>query len=110
MFAFFHPNIGIGIANWFSHKSKEKTYSDNHAFYGEKEFLIQHARAFLKVEPIDYFIFGHRHLPMIYKLNENSSYINLGDWIEYNTFVLVNENEVLLKSFTDTSANFIYNQ
>ncbi len=109
LFAFFHPNIGIGLANYFSQKSKEETYSDNHAFYGENEFLIQHARNFLKYEHIDYFIFGHRHLPMIYKLNNQSNYINLGDWIDYNTYLELDENEVTIKSFTDSSANYIYN-
>ena len=109
LFAFFHPNIGIGLASYFSQKSKEETYSDNHAFYGENEFLIQHARNFLKYEHIDYFIFGHRHLPMIYKLNNQSNYINLGDWIDYNTYLELDENEVSIKSFTDSSANYIYN-
>jgi UDP-2,3-diacylglucosamine hydrolase len=109
LFAFFHPNIGIGLANYFSQKSKEETYNDNHAFYGENEFLIQHARNFLKQEAIDYFIFGHRHLPMIYKLNNQSNYVNLGDWIAYNTYLQLDENEVVLKSFTDLEANYIYN-
>lgn len=109
LFAFFHPNIGIGLANYFSQKSKEETYSDNHAFYGENEFLIQHARNFLKHEHIDYFIFGHRHLPMMYRLNKQSNYVNLGDWIEYNTYLQVSENEIIIKSHTNTSANYIYN-
>lgn len=109
LFAFFHPNIGIGLANYFSQKSKEETYSDNHAFYGENEFLIQHARNFLKHEHIDYFIFGHRHLPMMYRLNKRSNYVNLGDWIEYNTYLQVSENEIIIKSHTNTSANYIYN-
>lgn len=109
LFAFFHPNIGIGLANYFSQKSKEETYSDNHAFYGENEFLIQHARNFLKHEHIDYFIFGHRHLPMMYRLNKQSNYVNLGDWIEYNTYLQVSENEIIIKSYTNTSANYIYN-
>jgi len=60
-------------------------------------------------EHIDYFIFGHRHLPMIYKLNNQSNYINLGDWIDYNTYLELDENEVTIKSFTDSSANYIYN-
>jgi UDP-2,3-diacylglucosamine hydrolase len=108
LFAFFHPNIGIGLANYFSRKSKEETYSDNHAFYGENEFLIQHARSFLKHEHIDYFIFGHRHLPMIYKLSDQSNYVNLGDWIDYNTYLEVSDNEVVMKSFTDSNASYIY--
>ncbi len=108
MFAFFHPNIGIGIANWFSHKSKEKTYNDNHAFYHEEEHLIIHARNILALEHIDYFVFGHRHLPMIYELNEKSNYVNLGDWMEYNTYFSIDENGAELKSYTDETANYVY--
>ncbi len=109
LFAFFHPNIGIGIANWFSHKSKQKTYTDNHSFYGENEFLIKHARSFLVFEKIDYFIFGHRHLPMIYPLNKDSQYINLGDWIEYDTYLMLDESGIELKSYTNPTQVFVYN-
>jgi UDP-2,3-diacylglucosamine hydrolase len=109
LFAFFHPNIGISIANFLSNRSKQKTYSDNHAFYGEEEFLIKHARSFLSIEQIDIFIFGHRHLPMIYELSPNSKYVNLGDWIDYFTyFELTPEGGFSLKSFKDPNANFYF--
>jgi UDP-2,3-diacylglucosamine hydrolase len=57
-------------------------------FLGEdKEFLILYAKEKLKKEEIDYFIFGHRHLPMVLPLNGGSSqYINLGDWISYFSY------------------------
>jgi hypothetical protein len=45
---------------------------------------------------------------MIYKLNNQSNYINLGDWIDYNTYLELDENEVTIKSFTDSSANYFY--
>jgi len=45
----------------------------------------------------DYFVFGHRHLPLEIKLQENSTYINLGDWIQYFTYGVFNENELHLK-------------
>ena len=34
----------------------------------------------------DFFVFGHRHLPLEIDLNETSKYINLGDWIQYYTY------------------------
>jgi len=41
----------------------------------------------LKTEKIDYFVFGHRHLPMVLDLDKTGSlYINLGDWISYFTY------------------------
>ncbi len=108
LFAFFHPTIGIGIANWFSNRSKQKNYLGENKFLEEKEFLIQHSRNFLELEHIDYFIFGHRHLPVNYSLNKNSNYINLGDWINYNTYLEVDENNTQLKSFTEPEKSFVY--
>ena len=35
---------------------------------------------------IDYFIFGHRHLPLEINLPKKSKYVNLGDWINYNSY------------------------
>lgn len=108
LFAFFHPNIGIGLANWFSHRSKLKTYDGNRTFHGEKEYLVQHARNFLELDQADYFVFGHRHLPLVYPLNPNSTYINLGDWIDYNTYLIFDGEKGLLKSFTNPEREFIH--
>jgi UDP-2,3-diacylglucosamine pyrophosphatase LpxH len=47
---------------------------------------------------------------MIYDLKEKSAYVNLGDWIEYNTYFVVNEQDVFLKSFTNASTSFIYHK
>ena len=55
-------------------------------FHGEdREWLIQYCKRKLTKKHFDYFVMGHRHLPMNIALNENSAYINLGDWIvNYN--------------------------
>lgn len=99
LFAFFHPSVGIRLANYFSHQSKLKTFDGNFTFYGEKEFLVQHSFEILKHKQIDYFIYGHRHLPMIYDLNENSKYVNLGDWIGFNSYAVFDGNDLHLKTF-----------
>ena len=59
----------------------------------DKEFLIIYSKEKLKTENIDYFIYGHRHLPMVLDLDVSTSlnmkkakYINLGDWISYFTY------------------------
>ena len=53
----------------------------------------------LKKEKINYFVFGHRHLPMMLDLNGISAkYINLGDWIYYFTYGVF-EKEFELKTF-----------
>jgi len=51
----------------------------------------------LKKEHFDYFIFGHRHLPIDFPLN-GSRYLNLGDWIRYNTYAVFDGQQLSLKA------------
>ena len=77
----------MGLANYLSTKSREKTGTSDEHFLGEdKEWLILFCRETLQKEHFDYFIFGHRHFPLDYKLTETSRYINLGDWIKTFTY------------------------
>ena len=101
LFGFLHPAIGIGVANFFSRKSRKKTGNADEKFLGEEnEWLIVFSRKVLAQEHFDYFIFGHRHLPMDLKLTERSHYINLGDWIKYFTYVEFDGNEASLKTYS----------
>ena len=89
LFGILPPRVGIGIADFFSRKSRAKTGSKNEIFLGEeKEWLVNYCKEVLQKEYYDYFIFGHRHLPLDIQLNENSKYINLGDWIKYFTYAV----------------------
>lgn len=86
LFARIHPNTGLRLMKFFSGTSRNHTHIEG--FLGaEKEWLIQHALEVLKQEKIDYFIFGHRHLPLDVDLGESGArYINLGDWLQYNSY------------------------
>jgi UDP-2,3-diacylglucosamine hydrolase len=87
LFGFLHPYIGIGVANFFSRRSREKAGDAHEEFLGEdKEWLIIFSKEVLQKEHFDFFIFGHRHLPMDIKLTKDSRYINLGDWVKYFTY------------------------
>jgi len=98
IFGFLHPYIGMGLANYFSRSSRKKTGSSDEVFLGEEnEWLIIFSRQILAKEHFDYFIFGHRHLPMDVKLSDHSRYINLGDWIKYFTYAEFNGHCTLLK-------------
>lgn len=99
-FARLHPNLGIGIANLWSRKSRASSGKSDEKFLGEdKEFLVLHCKEELKKEHTDFFIFGHRHLPMNIKLSENSSYINLGEWLNYNSYGVFDGKTMELKSW-----------
>ncbi|WP_343636760.1 UDP-2,3-diacylglucosamine diphosphatase [Fluviicola sp.] len=89
MFARLHPNFGIGLANYFSRKSRIATGDSDSKFLGEdNEWLVQYCREQEAINPQDYYIFGHRHLPMTIRINERAIYINLGEWIHYNTYAV----------------------
>jgi len=86
-FRWLHPDIAMRIANYMSQKNKLISGVEDQKFLGEdKEFLIQYSKEKLKTEDIDYFVFGHRHLPLIFDLEKGAKYINLGDWIVYFTY------------------------
>lgn len=100
MFARLHPNLGIGIANFWSRKSRIANKHADEKFLGEEnEWLIQFCKEELKKEHFDYFIFGHRHLPLDIKLNERSRYLNLGEWVTQSNYVVFDGNSVELKKF-----------
>jgi UDP-2,3-diacylglucosamine hydrolase len=60
---------------------------------------VLYAKDKLKEDHFDYFIFGHRHLPIDFQLNEVSRYINLGDWIKYNSYAEFDGTTVQLKYY-----------
>jgi len=97
LFARLHPNFGIGIANYFSKKSRIATGTTDEKFLGEeKEWLVIYSKEILAKKHFDYLIFGHRHLPLDIKI-DSSRYINLGDWIQYFTYGVFDGAEFELK-------------
>jgi UDP-2,3-diacylglucosamine hydrolase len=103
LFGILPPTIGIGLANYLSRKSRAKTGSTDEVFLGEdKEWLISYCKEVLQKEKYDYFIFGHRHLPINYNLPAGSLYINLGDWIKYDSYAEFDGTKLELKYYTPT--------
>lgn len=103
-FARIHPNFGIGLANYFSRKSRAATGDSDSKFLGnEKEWLYVYCKEKLEKKQYDYFIFGHRHLPLDIALTENSRYINLGEWINYNTFAVFDGETLRLETFRSSA-------
>ncbi len=98
LFGFLHPSIGMGLANYFSRKSRQSTgESDAHFLGDDKEWLIIYAKEVLEKKHYDYFIFGHRHLPLDFPLNDKSRYVNLGDWIRYDSYAVFDGESLVLK-------------
>lgn len=110
MFGVLPPQIGMGVANYMSRRSRAKTGSSEEVFLGEnEEWLIQYCKQKLQEQPYNYFIFGHRHLPIDFKLNESSRYINLGDWITFFTYAVFDGEDVQLLSYNDNGQKIMRN-
>ena len=87
LFRWLHPDIGVRLGHYFSIKNKLISGDVDARFLGEEnEWLAQYCRRKLTEKHYDFFVFGHRHLPLEIELNNNSTYINLGDWIQYFTY------------------------
>ncbi|MRM83673.1 UDP-2,3-diacylglucosamine diphosphatase [Riemerella anatipestifer] len=87
LFKWLHPDISMRLALYLSQKNKMISGEEDKEFLGEdREFLIRYSKEKLKAEHIDYFVFGHRHLPMILEVGAGASYVNLGDWISYYSY------------------------
>ncbi|MFY0674318.1 MAG: UDP-2,3-diacylglucosamine diphosphatase [Bacteroidia bacterium] len=86
LFRWFHPDLGVPLATYLSRSSRESESEEELMYLGEeKEWLVIYSKEILKNKHYDYFVFGHRHVPIKLQLN-NSVYINLGDWISNFTF------------------------
>ena len=100
-FARLHPNFGIWLADKSSKTSRAKGAHNDEVYHGdEKEWLVLFCKEVLEKEHYDFFIFGHRHLPIEKEVGKNSMYYNLGEWINYSTYLEVSSDGVALKEWT----------
>ena len=90
----------MGIAHWSSRSNRAVTGEEDARFLGEDgEWLISYCKEVLQRKHYDFFIFGHRHLPIDFSLDGGSRYINLGDWIRYNSYAVFDGQNTELKFY-----------
>lgn len=100
LFARIHPNLGIFIANKWSRKSRITNLKRDEKFEGEQgEYLWLYCSELEKRKHHDFYIFGHRHLPLDLKVTDGSRYINLGEWVHFRTYGVYDGTNVELKTF-----------
>ena len=100
LYRWLHPDIGMKIAQYLSVKNKLISGDEDVTFLGdEREWLVQYAKRKLETKHYDFFVFGHRHLPLEIQVGENSKYINLGDWIGYFTYGVFDGTTFELKKY-----------
>jgi UDP-2,3-diacylglucosamine hydrolase len=100
LFAFLHPAIGTSLALFLSKRSRLANGNKDEIFLGEdKERLIQHCKEMVKFKPYNYFVFGHRHLPLDISINDNARYINLGEWVKTFSYAIFDGHDMEIKYF-----------
>jgi UDP-2,3-diacylglucosamine hydrolase len=97
LYAGMHPNIGMKIGLRWSLNSRLGKGISKEFLGEEKEDLIKYAKNILQSEQIDYFIFGHRHLAMTYRISELSEVFFLGDWIKHGSYIEWTGEKLILK-------------
>ena len=101
-YARLHPNFAIGLARRVAAFSRRHTAPEEAGFLGpEREWLVRYAERKLAADPaLDFCVFGHRHLPIDYTLADGRArYVNLGDWLEYQTYARWDGRELALRAF-----------
>ncbi len=119
LFGIFPTRLGMGLANYLSRRSRSAGLEEEVFLGEEKEWLIIYCREVLKEKKIDFFVFGHRHLAIDYRLSSLSPegrgaggearYINLGDWILYYTYAVFDGLTMELKSYKGKDDKIIRN-
>ena len=103
LFARLHPNFGIGLAHLFSRMGGDHNYQSPEEaevkYKGQDEYLYSHSKKILNQQPdIDVFIYGHRHVLIDDEFVPGARIIILGDWIQYFSYLVVNEQANRTKS------------
>jgi len=99
LFARIHPNLGVGVANYWSSHSRIAGEKSDGLKPGQHEWLVTFCNDLLKTKHFDYLIFGHRHKTMDVMLNEKSRYVNLGEWVKTFSYAEFDGQELHLKHF-----------
>lgn len=100
LYRWFHPDLGMRLAQYLSLKNRYISGEEDMAFLGEdKEALVVYCKEQYQEKKYDFFLFGHRHLPMEIDIASGSKYVNTGDWIKYYSYAVFDGEELQLLSY-----------
>ena len=104
LFRWLHPDVGAWMGNYFSRRSRlakmSRAGAEEASFDKEKAMLFRHARSMAKEFPeVAFFVFGHRHMPVITPLDAKTKLVILGDWISHFSYGVFDGENFLLETF-----------
>ena len=101
LFRWIHPDLGISLAYAWSQQSRASHMGDeDEQFLGEdREWLMIYSREVEAKLHHDYYIFGHRHLPLDLAVSPGSQYVNLGEWMTAKTYAVFDGDKLRLETW-----------
>ncbi|MEM6736039.1 MAG: UDP-2,3-diacylglucosamine diphosphatase [Bacteroidota bacterium] len=100
IFRWIHPDIGITLGKFWSNASKERSKRKDEIFKGESEILFNYCLDVEKRSHHDFYVFGHRHMPLEMNLSNQSTYFNLGEWMTSNSYLKFDGEKAILLNFS----------
>lgn len=102
LFRWLHPDLGVGFANAWSRRSRAQNAVHDEQFNGpEREWLWHYCQEQEQLGHRDYYLFGHRHLPLDLPVGEHSRYVNIGQWLSQYTYAVYDGQELQLCVFEE---------
>lgn len=103
-FSRLHPNFALHIAHRWSGSSRtEKLKKKEKEFNVKNDGMYNFAENYLQHDPVDYFIFGHRHVMINIPIAEKARFILLGDWITNFSYGVFDGEKFELKKYNVTA-------
>lgn len=100
LYRWFHPDLGMRLAQYLSLKNRYISGEEDMAFLGEdKEALIVYCKEQYQEKKYNFFLFGHRHLPLEIDIASDSKYVNTGDWIKYYSYAVFDGEDLQLLTY-----------
>jgi UDP-2,3-diacylglucosamine hydrolase len=104
LFRWIHPDFGMKLGLFWSRQSRYANLAKTDRAEIDREIihtrLTVHSRNILESNPgINYFIYGHWHLPLTVELNPSCIQVSLGDWLTNFTFARFDGHELSLEKF-----------
>lgn len=98
LYAAIHPRWTVPFALWWSRGSREGDAYPRYLGEG-KEYLEVFAENYSGEPPVDFFIFGHRHIMLDKPLSNGSRIVILGDWIHFCSYAVFDGENLELRTF-----------
>ncbi len=104
LFQWLHPDLGLSLGLYFSHRSRLSNYikgKEMPATYSlNDEMLFHYARKKANMFPdVSYFIFGHRHIILQEQITEKAQLVILGDWLSKFSYAVFENGKLELKRY-----------